>query len=54
MCLQVTGGSIAASELTNGDVLLRIGDTETSCLTQAQANDIIKNSGNLLQLAVAK
>ena len=50
----MTSGSIAATGLGQGDVILRIGETETSALTYAQAMDVIKNSGNLLQLSISK
>ena len=51
---QVTPGSIAATGLSTDDVILRIGESDTSSLTYAQAMDVIKNSGNLLQLCISK
>ncbi|CAH1794699.1 unnamed protein product [Owenia fusiformis] len=51
---RVTPGSIAATGLHQGDVIFKIGDTETTNLTHAQSMEVIKNSGNMLQLSVKK
>ena len=51
---QVSPGSIASTGLTNGDLILRIGEKDTSDLTFSQSQDIIKQSGNLLQFQIAK
>ena len=52
--LQVTAGSIAATGLTAGDVIIGIGDTDTQTLTFGQAQELVKNAGNLLRLTVVK
>ncbi len=51
---QVSPGSIASTGLNQGDEILSIGDVDTIHLTHAQAQDIIKASGNLLQLHISK
>lgn len=52
--LQVSPGSIAATGLAVGDVILQIADIDTSSLTFAQSQDLIKDCGNLLQFHIAK
>ena len=50
----MTVGSIAATGLTTGDIIVKIGDTDTSSLTFAQAQEVVKNAENLLQLSIIK
>jgi len=50
--VQVTGGSVAASHLQPGDVIVAIGDAETASLTHAQAMQVIKDSGDMLTMRV--
>jgi len=52
--VQVTGGSVAASQLQPGDVIVSIGDAETASLTHAQSMQVIKNCGNALHLGISR
>jgi len=51
---QITGGSVAASQLQPGDVIVSIADAETASLTHAQAMQVIKDSGNTLRLGISR
>lgn len=51
---QVSAGSIASTGLNVGDEVLTIGEIDTTHLTHAQAQQIVKTSGNLLQLHISK
>jgi len=51
---RVTAGSVASTGLSSGDVITRIGEVDTGPLTHAQSMQAIKNSGNVLQLCIAK
>lgn len=55
LCVQRTFiGSPSEGELHRGDVILRIGDRDTSKLTHQQAHDIIKKAGNHLSLVIQR
>ena len=52
--VKVTGGSVAASYLQAGDIIMSIGEVETSSLSHAQAMQAIKDCGNTLHLRIAR
>lgn len=51
---KVTAGSVAATGLNPGDVIVAIGDSETGPLTHTQAMQAIKDCGNILQLRISR
>ncbi|GAB1604973.1 PDZ and LIM domain protein 1 [Argonauta hians] len=51
---KVVPNSPAQGRLHGGDAILAIGSTNTQNLTHQQANQLIKNAGNMLQLTLIK
>ncbi|XP_064457902.1 uncharacterized protein LOC135368500 isoform X2 [Ornithodoros turicata] len=47
-------GSPSEGELHRGDVVLKVGDRDTSRLTHGEATEVIRNSGNSLKLLVQR
>lgn len=52
--LQVTPGSVAAAALGSGDVIIKIGNVMATNLEHSEAQDLVRESGNVLQLTVKK
>ncbi|XP_060072631.1 PDZ and LIM domain protein 3-like [Ylistrum balloti] len=51
---KVTEGTPSYGQLAPGDAILGIGQNSTDRLTHMQAHDLIKRSGNVLNLSVCK
>ena len=51
---QVTPGSVAADNLTPGDVILKIGNVNATNITHMDAQEVIKGACNILQLTIKK
>ena len=52
--LQVNPGSVAAGNLSPGDVVLKIGNVNATNITHTDAQEIIKGACNILQLTIKK
>ena len=52
--LQVNPGSVAAGNLTPGDVVLKIGNVNATNITHTDAQEIIKGACNILQFTIKK
>ncbi|BFZ03330.1 hypothetical protein BsWGS_06369 [Bradybaena similaris] len=51
---RVTPGSVAAAALGSGDVIIKIGNVMATNLEHSEAQDLVRESGNVLQLTVKK
>lgn len=54
LLLQVESGSPVAGVLTAGDSIIGIGNSDARNMTHMQAHQMIRASGNVLQLTVVK
>ncbi|ESO87190.1 hypothetical protein LOTGIDRAFT_229329 [Lottia gigantea] len=51
---EVTPGSVASSGLGPGDTIMKIGNANATGLSHNEGQEIIRNSGNILQLTIKK
>ncbi|XP_064619554.1 titin-like isoform X2 [Lineus longissimus] len=51
---QVTAGSVASTALATGDLILKVSNIDSVDLTHNEAQDIIKNTHDVLQLTIHK
>jgi C-terminal processing protease CtpA/Prc len=51
---QVTPGTVAAGNLSPGDLILKIGNVNATNITHNEAQEVITGATNILQLTIKK